>query len=194
MIFGINDEKRLVGIKSKSKIVDKFKLSIDDKIANNSIIYQDDEIIKEKYVDIHEMINERQQLFIVITIIPQKDRKYKLINGTIVHRLNASNQKIKTVKLLSESTHLVQLETEQKKLIQYYDKIIKSLNSDKILSEKKINEYVELLSSMTYKYKILLDEHKKLSQEHKILSDELTEINNHLLDTYYPAPIQIKME
>ena len=175
IIIGINDQEKMVGIKSKPKEIDKFKLSIDNNIATNTIVYQDDKIISDKYIFITDIINKNKLKFLLLKILPQKGKNYKLMNGTIIHRLNASNRKIKTTKLMTESHFLSNIEQNQQTIINKYNKIIQELNySIRELKTKEEN----------YKKKI------------KLLSDICDNSNYELLKNLklqYPSPKQITM-
>jgi predicted HTH transcriptional regulator len=158
IIIGINDNGETVGINAKSKDIDKFKLSLDNVIRNNEIIYQNDEIIKEQFFTITDIINKNKKKFLLIKLISQNDKKYKLLNGNIIHRLNASNNKIKTTKLMTETDYLSKLETNQKELITNYEKIIKDYkikNKNMEIGRKKIiNEYMYLYYNFEKYYDI----------------------------------------
>lgn len=151
IIIGIEDTGKLIGIKSKNKDIDKFKLSLDNNISNNTIIYQNDEIILEKYLSIDDIINKEKKRFILIKIFPEKDKSYKLMNGTIIYRLNASNRIIKTTKLIKESDYLSNIETNQQNIIKKYNKIIEELNKSNkefIKKEKIYKDKIILLNKL----------------------------------------------
>jgi predicted HTH transcriptional regulator len=176
IIIGINDEEKIVGIKSKTKEIDKFKLSIDNKISTNAIVYQDDKIISEKYISITDITNNKKQKFLLIKITPQEGKNYKLMDGTVVHRLNASNRKIKSTKLMTESSFLSSIEQNQQNIINKYNKIIQELNySIKEFTAKEEN----------YKHKI-----KSLTQTVDLSAGELSRI----LKKLYPSPRQFTMK
>lgn len=105
IIFGIKDDLQLTGIKKNSKMVDKFKLSIDSIIQTNKIVYDDDTLIEDNYVVIDEITNTKNQYFVIIQITPKVTscKKYKLRNGNRILRLNASNYRLPTSKLYTES-------------------------------------------------------------------------------------------
>lgn len=150
IIIGINDEEKLVGINSKPKNTDTFKLLIDKHISNNTIVHQNDEIIVDKYLSITDITNNAQLKFILIKIFPQTNKNYKLINGSIIHRLNASNRKIKSTKLMTESDYLSSVETSQRNIISKYNKLVQELNSeikDLKTREKNYEKKITLLSS-----------------------------------------------
>lgn len=175
IIIGINDQEKMVGIKSKPKEIDKFKLSIDNNIATNTIVYQDDKIISDKYIFITDIINKNKLKFLLIKILPQKSKNYKLMSGIIIHRLNASNRKIKTTKLMTESNFLSNIEQNQQTIINKYNKIIQELNYSIRELKTKEENYI-----------------KKI----KLLSDMCDNSNYELLKNLklqYPSPKQITM-
>ena len=175
IIIGINDREKLVGIKSNSKSIDTFKLLIDNHIANNTIIYQNDEVIPNKYLSIVDIVNINKKKFILIKIIPQKNENYKLMNGDIIHRLNASNRKIKTTKLMTESNFLSNIERNQQNIINMYNKIIQELNSEiKELKEKNIKNEKKIT---------LLNE----------LNNDNNDVLSQILNSRYPSPKQFSM-
>ena len=175
IIIGINDREKLVGIKSNSKSIDTFKLLIDNHIANNTIIYQNDEVIPNKYLSIVDIVNINKKKFILIKIIPQKNENYKLMNGDIIHRLNASNRKIKTTKLMTESNFLSNIERNQQNIINKYNKIIQELNSEiKELKEKNIKNEKKIT---------LLNE----------LNNDNNDVLSQILNSRYPSPKQFSM-
>ena len=175
IIIGINDREKLVGIKSNSKSIDTFKLLIDNHIANNTIIYQNDEVIPNKYLSIVDIVNINKKKFILIKIIPQKNENYKLMNGDIIHRLNASNRKIKTSKLMTESNFLSNIERNQQNIINKYNKIIQELNSEiKELKEKNIKNEKKIT---------LLNE----------LNNDNNDVLSQILNSRYPSPKQFSM-
>ena len=91
IIFGIDDERKIIGINNKSKEIDTFKLKLDDHIRSNSIVYNNNKNIQEPYMSIENIFNNLKKTFILIRIFPKNNFKYKLKSGLIVNRLNASN-------------------------------------------------------------------------------------------------------
>ena len=175
IIIGINDNGKLVGHKSKSKNIDNFKLLIDNKISNNTIIYQNDEVIIDKYLSIIEIVNKNKNKFILIKIFPQKDKNYKLINGTVIHRLNASNRKIKTTKLMTELHFASNLKQIEITIIDKYNKIIRQLNSE--ITELKKRD-TEQKNNITLLNNLINDTNKAFTKLYNIC---------------YPSPTQFTM-
>jgi len=176
IVIGINDKEKLVGIKSKPKDIDLFKLSIDNHISSNSIIYQNDEVILEKYLLITDIVNKNKLKFILIKVTPQDNHNYKLMNGSIIHRLNASNRKIKSTKLMTESSFLSSIEINQQNIINKYNKLVQELNSE--IKDLKIKE-------QNYKKKITL-----LNNSIESYSETFLKFAN----VYFPFPKQFSMD
>lgn len=155
LIFGIGDNLDLFGIKIKQKELDSFILRIDAIINSSQIIginIKTNEIIKLKPNNIttKQIINKDKKKFLIIETLPEPNIKYQLANGTIYHRLGASNYFEKTEKIYKQSDFenackniQIKAEDDNKSNIQLFQKTLENKNKQINELNKKLNDEKE---------------------------------------------------
>ena len=149
LIFGINDNREVIGISSEN--IDDLKLAIDSIYHEKKIIDNDLNLLKINNIKTKIIKNNiGKTIFLIKVNKIDSDTKYQLSNGKIFYRLNASNYFHKKEKIYKESEvfnriNLKNLETE--KMIDSFRKEITNLtNINKHIqteNEKKDKEILE---------------------------------------------------
>jgi len=104
IVHGIEDTTlKIKGIDKTSKHIDTFLLNIDTIFHMRKIITQSGDTINPSSVTTKIFKQRDNKPIIVITIKPDINIKYQLIDGSIYYRINASNYKISTSRMYTEA-------------------------------------------------------------------------------------------
>lgn len=165
LISGIEDTTlKIKGVNATVKDIDNYILSIDNIFHQKFIVKTSGEPIvpeniKTRYIKITEGI-----YIIIVRITPEKDEKYKLKNGSIFYRVNASNFHISSEKMFCQSEINFLISKMKTKIIKEYDLMIDYMKQDINKLEKKLKETEMCLN------KKILDE--KEEREKKIINQQ----------------------
>ena len=92
MVFGINDKLKIVGLNITNKVIDTFKLKIDNIFHKNLIIGTNNEKLIPEQITCKEYKIGNDKYLIILQIKSNDTIKYKLSTGEYYVRINASNQ------------------------------------------------------------------------------------------------------
>lgn len=126
IVIGVEDENRyIVGIK-KNKIMDNFLLSLDSIYHSNIIKLQDGSSIPLGTIKSETVTAADSKEVLVITCTPIEDQKYTKNDGSIYHRLAASNFRQTALPTIYSETELDiivndRLQKEKALLQSHYD-------------------------------------------------------------------------
>jgi predicted HTH transcriptional regulator len=156
LIFGIKDNLELVGLKLKSKEIDKFILRFDSIINSSQIVGINkltNQIINLTPTSIKQTIitNKFCKQFLAIEVIPEPNIKYQLANGKIYYRLGASNYFEKNEKFFKQSDFdnackqiQINAEQENKTNIELFQKTFDEKNKQIEELGKNLNKEKEI--------------------------------------------------
>ncbi len=167
LISGVEDETcRIIGVQATIKDIDNYILSVDNIFHQKIILTSEGYTIHPSCIKVKCLkLKDKEDIYIIIVkIIPTEGKKYKLKDGSIFYRVNASNFKVSSEKMfcLSEMNCVInktknKITSEYSSMFNYikkeHEKTKKELNNFKkqiketndilcikILSEKKIKE------------------------------------------------------
>jgi predicted HTH transcriptional regulator len=170
IIFGINDKSgRIDGFQCSNKLFDEIQLFVDQ--SYNFIVRTNNTIVHNKLFTIRNEPITKNLSVVVISCVPEKDTSYKLMNGNTYYRMNASNRRVRDVKLYTE--HDMKLIQQQ---VDNYNQLY--VSSLKELKQTKKN-YEQIKQHMN-----------EFEKNHK---DVIIQINDSLYDYYHVHQKPVKM-
>jgi hypothetical protein len=137
-----NVVKKIKGIDKTSKHIDIFLLNIDTIFHMRKIITQSGDTISPSSVTTKIFKQRDNKPIIVITIKPDINIKYQLIDGCIYYRINASNYKISTSRMYTEAE-------VDSKVIRIRGAMMKETNRIMDLLQKRNRQLEEQVSKMS---------------------------------------------
>jgi hypothetical protein len=151
IICGINDEGVILGVERTRKEIDTYILKIDEIFHHSKIVTSKYEHLKPHNIKVRIINCYLDKPLIIITIKADENTQYQLLNGEIYYRLNASNYKIKNIKLFTEidvKNKIKQVRNEtiiecQKIITQMQKAHIKQLNEIKMDRDNNYNLLTE---------------------------------------------------
>ena len=190
LISGVEDETcRIVGVRASIKDIDNYILSVDN-IFHQKIILTNDGYtidpgcIKVKHlklennidnidnIDNKELQDGYNRYIIIVKIIPTEGKKYKLKDGSIFYRVNASNFKVSSEKMfcLSELNYMInktknKMTTEYNTMFNYIKKDNEKTNKELNKLKKQIKETNDILCSKILSEKKLKERELELEKE-----------------------------
>lgn len=136
IIFGINDKTgRIDGFQCSNKLFDDIQLFVDQ--SYNVIVRANHTIVHSKLFFIRNEPITKHLSVVVISCVPEPNISYKLMNGNSYYRMNASNRRIRDVKLYTE--HDMKLIQQQ---VDNYNSLYVSALKD-VKQSKKENEQLK---------------------------------------------------
>jgi len=137
IICGIDDDGIILGVDRTRKEIDSYILKIDEIFHHSKIVTSNYEKLKPHNI-IVKMINCHQNKpLIIITIKSEPNTNYQLLNGDIYYRVNASNYKIKNMRLFTELDVKNKVRQTRHDTIIEFQKIINNMQKSHL---KQINE------------------------------------------------------
>ena len=101
IIYGINDKTgRIDGFPCSNKLFDDIQLFVDQ--SYNFIVHTNNTIVHNKIFSIRNEPITKHLSVVVISCLPESNCSYKLMNGNSYYRMNASNRRIRDIKLYTE--------------------------------------------------------------------------------------------
>jgi hypothetical protein len=130
MIFGVNDDRRIIGFTATSKDLDRFLLFIDNIVRNSHIVKDTNETLKPGQISTRLIDLGNGRSVLVIIVDSDGDHSYQLKDGVVYHRLNASNFRVTTTRYFCE-TQVSQMIHDSKKMVKHeYESLITGLRKD----------------------------------------------------------------
>jgi predicted HTH transcriptional regulator len=139
IICGIDDiSLKIKGIDNIfNKDIDAFLLDIDTIYHLRKIITQDGELLNETNITTKIILQKDNKPVVIITIKPDENKKYKLPDGSVYYRVNASNYKVSGNKMLTEYEVNLKLAHLKIRIANEYQIIINTLqNKNKQLTDR----------------------------------------------------------
>jgi hypothetical protein len=167
IICGIDDNGIIWGVDRTKKEIDTYILRIDDIFHHNKIVTFNYETLKPHNIQVKILNCYLNKPLIIITIKSDININYQLLNGEIFYRINASNYKIKNIKLFTELDVKNKVEHVRSETIIQCQKLITNIQNTYI---KQINE---LKMDRDINYNLLT---KKIIQEKNAVKKQNTNL------------------
>jgi hypothetical protein len=136
IICGIDDNGVILGVDRSRLEIDKYVLKIDDIFHHNKIVTSEYKTLNPKNIHVRIINCYLNKPLIIITIKSEENTNYQLLNGEIYYRVNASNYKIKNMKLFTEIDVKTKIKHVRSETIIEFQKIITNMQKTHI---KQIN-------------------------------------------------------
>lgn len=147
MIFGVNDDRRIIGFTATSKELDRFLLFIDNMVRNSHIVKDNNETLKPSQISTRLIDLDNGRSVLIIIVDADGEHNYQLKDGVVYHRLNASNFRVTTSRYLCE-TQVAQMVHDSKKMVKNeYESLIVGLRKDLSDEEDRTAELSVSLAS-----------------------------------------------
>ena len=137
IICGIDDNGVILGVERTRAEIDKYILKIDEIFHHNKIVTSNYEKIKPNNIKVRIINCYNDKPLIIIIVKSDPDTNYQLLNGDIYYRVNASNYKIKNMRLFTELDVKNKIRQARHDTIIEFQKIINNMQKSHI---KQINE------------------------------------------------------
>lgn len=180
LISGVEDETyKIIGVQSTLKELDNYILSIDN-IFHQKIILTTEgypinpECIKARYIKLNK---DEERYLIIAHIIPTEGHKYKMKDGTVFYRINASNLKISSERMfcLSEINYL--LNKTKNKMASDYNGMFNYIKKDNEKTKKELNILKRQIKETNELLCLKILSEKKLKEKEIKLEKELEKNN-----------------
>jgi predicted HTH transcriptional regulator len=139
IVFGVRDNQEIVGIKTNDKRFDTFLLLFDNILHSNLIAATDGEPLHPDAIRTRCVPCWNELYLLIVTITP-KPKVYQIKDGSIYHRLNASNMRISGACLYNESDLMVRLENAKRSIQDQYQGLLKKVENQMLESQRKVKE------------------------------------------------------
>lgn len=179
LIFGVSDQLDIKGI-NPNKNYDNYLLKFDN-IIHQNLIYGIDSTgnmisMNNTNLKVEYYQNDKKQLFMIVDITnTMLDITYRLRNGNIYYRLNASNylkkdelmysQEMVDNKIKLKIKDYQQIIDANLKLYNYeFDKLKKETMMEKQMLLNELDQQVQIIKQKEIEYKELFDQYEKKSK------------------------------
>lgn len=136
IICGIDDDGIIMGVDRTRKEIDSYILKIDEIFHHSKIVTSTYEKIKPHNIVVRIINCYNNKPLIIITIKAEPNTSYQLLNGDIYYRINASNYRIKNMRLFTELDVTNKMKQVRNDTIHEFQKIIERMQKDHV---KQIN-------------------------------------------------------
>jgi predicted HTH transcriptional regulator len=150
IVIGVKDATRqIVGIRT-SKEYDLLCLAIDKIYHNKNIVTTNGSYLNPGCVRVTHVVTTRDQVVGVITVRPVKGEKYRSHDGSIYHRLSASNYKEATYTTPLTALEVQRVvESEVARSQHALIKKVKELEKKNVVLSKKVVSYADHIRNQT---------------------------------------------
>jgi hypothetical protein len=102
IICGVDDDGIIMGVDRSRKEIDTYILKIDEIFHHSKIVSSEYKPLKPHNIIVRIINCRSNKPLIIITVNADTNTNYQLLNGEIYYRANASNYKIKNMRLFTE--------------------------------------------------------------------------------------------
>jgi len=137
IICGIDDDGLIYGVDRTRKEIDTYILKIDEIFHHRKIVTSTYDHLYPRNIMVRIINCYNDKPLIIITVKSEPNTTYQLLNGEIYYRVNASNYKIKNMRLFTELDVKNKIKQARNETILEFQKIITNMQKAHI---NQINE------------------------------------------------------